>query len=122
MNSISSVSTAIQQIILQPAHGIVGLVDDLLAACADHRLQLEWQGSSCRLTSVESDWTDVIELPVRKSVFRAILARVAALCNEQRPDTVSPYGREADMMIGSSGAVLRAAFVNTVAEQTLLVL
>src|SRR5208282_6197046 len=117
MSTTSTVSKTIWQIILQPSRGVAGVVDDLLMMCRKDNLQLEWQDGRCHLGSLVGDWEDWIDVPVRKSVFRAILARVATLCNEQRPDSVSLYGGQADLSVGEPPAVMGVAFVNTPAEQ-----
>src|SRR5262249_56235813 len=63
------------------------------------------------------EWTEV---SVPKSVFRAILARVAALCNEHAPNSVSPYGGEGEISVGTNPPTLfRVAFTNTPGEQRL---
>jgi hypothetical protein len=120
MSTISTFSTTIQQIILRPSQGVVGLVDDLLTACSEHDLQLVWQNDRCRLSSCDGQWQDAINISIRKSVFRAILARVATLCNIQQPDSVSPYGGTADLAVGQSPTgILKVTIVNTPAEQML---
>ena len=46
--------------------------------------------------------------------------RLAALCNEQSPGSVSPYGGEGELSIGTNpSAVFRVAFTNTPGEQVL---
>jgi hypothetical protein len=61
-----------------------------------------------------------VAVPFQKSVFRAILARLAALCNEQSPDSVSPYGGASELSVGTSPPVVFCvAFANTPAEQWL---
>ena len=117
MKTISDVSATIAQIILQPSCGVVGLVEDLLAVCHNDRLQLVWQDGRCQISSAAGGWEDRIELPIRKSVFRAILARVATLCIEQGANSVSPYGGEADLLIGQPPEFVHVAFVNTATEQ-----
>lgn len=55
-----------------------------------------------------------IEVPIPKSAFRAILARLAALCNERAPGSTSPYGGEGELLAGgSSPAAFRVSFTNT---------
>jgi hypothetical protein len=52
--------------------------------------------------------------------LRALLARLAALCNEQTPNSVTPYGGQGQFSPGTSPpAVFRVAFINTAAEQKL---
>jgi hypothetical protein len=117
MSTTSTFSTTIQQIILNPSRGVVGLVDDLLGACCGHNIQLAWQDGQCRLSSSDGEWEDTIDLPIRRSVFRAILARVATLCNIQLADSVSPYGGTADLTVGyTPTGMLTVTIVNTPAE------
>lgn len=40
-----------------------------------------------------------LDIPLPKSVFRAALARVAAVCNEQDPQSVTPYRGEGDIVV-----------------------
>ena len=93
------------------------MVDDLLGACCGHNIQLAWQDGQCRLSSSDGEWEDTIDLPIRRSVFRAILARVATLCNIQLADSVSPYGGTADLTVGyTPTGMLTVTIVNTPAE------
>jgi hypothetical protein len=120
MSTTSPLSGALRQVFMQPTRGIVGLVDDLLAVCLAQGLQLDWQTDHCRARSGEGEWEELEDVPLRKSVFRAVLARVAVLCNERSPKSVSPYGGQGELSIGASpGTVLRVAFVNTPAAQRL---
>ena len=62
----------------------------------------------------------MIEKPLRKSVFRAILARLAALCNERSPGSVSVYGGQGEVLVGDNPLkLLRISFANTPDEQWL---
>ena len=101
-----------------PTNGVVGLVEQLLAASAEIGAQLTWRSGRCtfRLSIGSSD--GIIEMPLAKSVVRAIIARIAALCNEKSPNSVLPYGGQGEIDV-SSGIALRVAFVNTPEEQTL---
>jgi hypothetical protein len=120
MNTPSQLSGALRSILERPTHGVVGLVDDLLRLCQEQGLQLDWQGQCCRVRSLGSDREEVIDVPLRKSVFRAILARVAALCNERNPNSVSPYGGNGELSVSANPpAVFRVTFANTPAEQQL---
>jgi FMN phosphatase YigB (HAD superfamily) len=106
-----------------PTRGVVGLVDDLLKVCLEHGLQLDWQADRYRVRSLGGDWEELIDVPLRKSVFRAILARIAALCNEQCQNSISPYGGQGELSAGAnSSTVFRVTFVNTTAEQKLVLL
>lgn len=121
MNTTSTISTTILQIIMQPSGGIVGVVNDLLDVCRRHDLQLAWQDGRCYIRSTVGDWEEWIDVPVRKSIFRAILARIATLCNEQRENSVSPYGGRAELSGGEPPATTCVTFVNTPSEQKLLI-
>jgi hypothetical protein len=120
MSTASPFSGVLGRVLAQPTGGIVGLVDELLGACREHNLQLDWQADRYRVRSPGGDWDELPEPPLRKSVFRAVLARVAVLCNERKPDSVSPYGGEGEVSVGANpAAVFHVAFVNTPASQRL---
>jgi hypothetical protein len=92
------------------------VVDDLLALARDQELYLEWRGGHCQVRQVASG--EVVEVAMPRSAFRAVLARVAALCNERIPGSVSPYGGDAELPPDAGMATLiRVSFVNTPAEQ-----
>lgn len=64
----------------------------------------------------------VVRVPLPKSVFRAVLARLAALCNEQKAGAVSPYGGLGQIVIGTEPSkVVSVSFTNTTAEQTVVI-
>jgi hypothetical protein len=68
----------------------------------------------------EGVWEELSDVSLRKSVFRAILARVATLCNEFAPDSVSPYGGTGQFVLPSHpGVVVRVDFANTPDAQEL---
>ncbi|MFO0928528.1 MAG: hypothetical protein U0736_16140, partial [Gemmataceae bacterium] len=98
--------------------GVIGIVDEVLALGRDHRLQLVWQSGRCRVQPLDGNGQDTIEVPLPKSVFRAILARLAAMCNERSPNAVSPYGGQGEIVIGGDPqAVVQVTFTNTGDEQ-----
>src|SRR5579859_3596846 len=107
MSVASPIADAFRCILANPTRGVVGLVDDLLVLCREHGLQLDWQPERCRLRPCGGDWEEVLDMPIRKSVFRTILARVAALCNERAPNSVSPYGGQGEL---SPRAIPEAVF------------
>lgn len=120
MNNLSSFSERLQRAFEPTQRGVVGLVDDLLGLCQEHGLQLDWQANRCRVRPLGAEPQVSTEIPLPKSVFRAILARMAALCNERTPGSVSPYGGEGELVVGTSPpSVFRVAFTNTPGEQGL---
>lgn len=80
--------------------GVVGLVIDLLQLCTEQGLELDWHTGHCRAHSLGIEPVESIDLPLPQSVFRAALARLAALCNDRDSGADSPYegdgGRRAD--------------------------
>jgi len=120
MNTTAQLSGILRSVLTQPTGGIVGLVDDLLVVCLEHGLQLEWQADRCRFRPFGGDWEELTDVTLRKSVFRAILARLATLCNERTPNSVSPYEGKGELSAGENpGGVFRVTFVNTPAAQKL---
>src|SRR5271157_6439980 len=120
MNAPSSSLQQLHHALATPTRDVVGLVDEVLALCQEHGLQLDWQEGGCHIRSSGGEPEGTIDVPLRKSVFRAILARVADLCNERSPNSVSTYGGQGELWVGANSArVLRVAFVNTPTTQTL---
>ena len=120
MNATSPLSEKFHQILTHPAEGVVGLVDALFVLCNQHSLQLDWQHNEIRVRHALGDWEEVFDLPLRKSVFRAILARIAVLCKERSANAVSPYGGQGELLVTGSPPVLyQVNFTNTATEQRL---
>lgn len=100
--------------------GVVGLVDDLLILCQEHPLRFHFQDDHCSVHLLDVDTQNPVELPIPKSVFRAALARVAALCNEQIPNSVTPYRGESELSVSTgSPTIFYVKFTNTPTEQNL---
>ena len=111
---------ALRGILMQPAQGIVGLVDDLLALCREHHLELDWQAGCYRARAGAGAWHELHDVSLRVSVLRAILARLAALCHDPNAGACSPYGGKGKIIIGTNPSTLfHVAFVNTPEEQRL---
>ena len=49
--------------------------------------------------SAGADAQESFDIPLPKSLFRAALARIAAICNEQRPQSVTPYRGEGEIVV-----------------------
>lgn len=79
--------------------GVVGLVDDLLYLCRLYQLRINFRDGHCAICRLGADAQESLDVPVPKSVFRAALARIAAICNEQRPDSVTPYRGEGNIAV-----------------------
>jgi hypothetical protein len=120
MNHLSPFHERLQRAFEPTSHGVVGLVDNLLGLCREQELELDWQEDKCRVRPLAAGPRVSMEIPLQKSVFRAILARMASLCNERTPDSVSPYGGEGELSVNTSPPTLfRVAFTNTQSEQRL---
>jgi hypothetical protein len=79
--------------------GVVGLVDDLLGLCRLYQLRISFRDGRCSVRRLGADARDSLDISVPKSVFRAALARIAAICNEQHPESVTPYGGEGNITV-----------------------
>jgi hypothetical protein len=106
--------------------GVVGLVDDLLNLCRVHQLRLRFADGHCSINRLGADDREALTVPLPKSVFRAALARVAALCNEQHPGSVTPYRGEGEVVVpaapspnGNAPSTCYIRFTNTPSEQHL---
>jgi hypothetical protein len=104
----------LESILLNPERGIIGIVDELVETSREHDLQVQWQAGCCSVVLAGGEPSDRIEVPMRKSVVRAALARIAALCNDRNPGSVSPYRGQGEITIDSDPSrTIRADFVNT---------
>jgi hypothetical protein len=120
MNTTSQLTEALRCAFEHPDRGIVGLVDDLLQLCPKDGLRLDWQGDRARLQIPNARKDEMMDLAIPRSALRAILARIAVLCNVQRANSVSPYGGQGELTAGTHGqAGFRVSFTNTAAEQRL---
>jgi hypothetical protein len=100
--------------------GIVGLTYQLLAACVGSDVEIKRVGSRCVCNWTFNGETKEEEVPLPPAGFRTVLARIAALCNEYSPHSVTPYGGEGLLTVeGTPPMVVRVAFVNTPDEQRL---
>jgi hypothetical protein len=96
MNDATTLLEQLRNAFIPSSRGVIGLVDDLFAIGKEQPLQLRWEGNGCQI-SVGSNTQQVT---VTKSVFRAAIARIAAICNEQIPNSVTPYVGEAEAVVG----------------------
>lgn len=120
MNITSQVGQALRGVLERPERGIIGMVENLLRLCPKQGLRLYWQDGVCRVRVRNGASEETIEAPLRKSVFRAVHARIAALCNKRWLNSVSPYGGRGELSVGANPpTIFRASFANTPAEQTL---
>lgn len=126
MTPIFQFSERINSFFTPSSRGNVGLVDDFLEFCRDRNISLSYLDlvpyGQCRIRArartSKDDSGDFVDVPLRKSVFRTILARFAALCNEQVPNSVSPYGGEGVLTHATDPpATFQVFFVNTPNDQ-----
>lgn len=106
--------------------GVVGLVDDLLELCREHQLRISFQDNHCYVRSLDSVAQDALAVPLPKSVCRAVLARIAVLCNEHTPGSATPYRGEGKIPVpapipenGSPPSTCCVEFTNTPSDQRL---
>jgi hypothetical protein len=97
---------------------VTSFVDELLELCPAQGLQLRsHDGGYALRVSDEGQW-EALDLPLPLSAFRAMLARIAFLCDQRRANSVSPYGGTGEISV-ANGVVHRLTFVNTPGEQKL---
>jgi hypothetical protein len=120
MNDQTLFAERLRQAFTPPPTGVVGVVDRLFELCREQELRLDWQADQCYVRPLHGGPQESIQVALPKSAFRAILARVAALCNQQAPDSVSPYGGEGELTFGTDQPTrFRVKFKNTPDEQRL---
>jgi len=121
MKTATALADALAKAFDPPASGFVGVVDNLLQLCRGGDLVLAWRSNACHVRIRQGTVEETLDLPLRKAVLRAMLARIAALCNQRQPGSVSPYGGRGEIHLGTDPqqAVIAAHFVNTAAQQSL---
>ena len=106
--------------LIQPVGGVVGLVDELITVSRQQRIELTWHVDLCQIALTSTNPPAEITVPMSRAVFRAMLARIATLCNASHPDSVSPYGGRGELVCGSDPALTVAViFENTTDQQSL---
>jgi hypothetical protein len=120
MKTATALAGALAKAFDPPPSGFVGIVDNLLQLCRGGELELAWQSNACHVQIRQGSVEEILDLPLRKAVLRAMLARIAGLCNERQPGSVSPYGGRGEISLGPEAqAVFSVHFVNTAAQQSL---
>jgi hypothetical protein len=100
--------------------GILDLVDDMLARCIDSQVRLVWVGETVTEFPLSGGEPAQFKIKLRKSIFRAILARMAALCDIANSGSVSPYhGRGEFVDQRTPQTRFLVDFMNTPDEQRL---
>jgi hypothetical protein len=120
MNSSQSVETSLKLAFSPTDHGIAGLTEQLLKVCAYADVTFERIGDICVCRWAEDSENHEIQAPWAPAAFRSILARIAALCNEHSPNSVTPYGGDGIVAVDGPPAMsMQVSFVNTADEQHL---
>jgi len=120
MKTTSQLFRFLRNALEDPKRGVVGAVEDLLEVSRERPLRLDWEGDHCQVCMADGDSEETIDVVFPKSVFRAILARMATLCNERNPNSVSPYGGQGELVARvNPSTVVKTTIVNTSADQRL---
>src|ERR1700722_695824 len=120
MSNLFPFQERLQRAFNTTGRGVVGIVDDLLTLCREQPLAFDWHANKCRVRPLGTGAQEAIEIPLPRSAFRTILARMAALCNERVPNSVSPYGGAGELSVDTNPpTVFQVAFTNTPGEQRL---
>lgn len=119
MSTQSTRSERLRSAFTSPTNGVLGLADALFASAWDHHIRADWQWGVCHIRWEQGSSEGPLDIPLRRSGFRAVLARVAVLCNQRQPGSVSPYGGTGELATSDPAAGFQVSFVNTASEQTL---
>jgi len=119
MNATTSYLDELQALLLQPTRSIIEIVDRLLSISLEHHLQIDWRENTLRVHQGDGDW-EQLKVSIRKSIFRAILARLATLANESTPNSVSLYeGRGKVSVSDHPDLLIHFSFSNSLGDQWL---
>lgn len=120
MGTTLSAIERVRRALVSPTRGVIGIADDLVVSASELGLGIEWREGHCRLRWGEPDSKVTARMYLPKSVFRAVLARIAALCNERYPNSVSSYGGSGTFSTGARAEIVyQVTFSNTPADQRL---
>jgi hypothetical protein len=120
VNPSRTVQDCLRQAFAKTPRGVVGLTEQLLGACAGGHVEFERVGDSCVCRWGGSGEVQEATVPLPPAAFRTILARIAVLCNERSPNSVTPYGGKGLLAVeGEAATVFQVAFVNTPEKQQL---
>ncbi len=72
--------------------GILDLVDDMLARCVNDQVRIVWCPGVVTEYPLSGTSPTSFEVTLRNSAFRAVMARMAVLCERPDSEPVSPYG------------------------------
>lgn len=112
MSTVSPFAERVQDVFGQP-RDVLGLAAELLALCCEHDLRLDWRNGKCKVFPSAPSPEESVDVPITESAFRAVLARIAALCNERLPHSVSPYGGRGEVAVdGGAASVCHVAYSN----------
>jgi hypothetical protein len=115
-----TIHDCLQRAFAPAQRGIVGLTEQLLGACVGGQVEFECVGDRCVCRWTVSGDTEEATVPLPPAAFRTILARIAVLCNERSPNSVTPYGGEGLLAVKSHpSTVFQVTFVNTPDKQQL---
>jgi len=118
MSATSSLSEILQSV-LDSRDNLIEFVDGLLRVCAENEVHLRMQTDSGLLRSTKRGRAEhAFKNPLTKSRFRAVLARIALLCNEATAGSTSPYGGMGTVPISSDQLdSVQVSFANTPDDQ-----
>jgi hypothetical protein len=120
MSSTISIADTFVRALTPSTNGVVGIVHQVLEFCQESGIEVDFKNDACRLRCAERGSEEVVPNALSKSAFRAVIARFAALCNEQTPNSVSPYGGSGQISLGNDPtSVFRVEFENTPDRQSL---
>lgn len=85
MNDRSLAIERLRRAFAAPNDDVPRVVDELLAVASAHRMKIDWSDGACEISELGADMSGE-RFPMAKSVFQAILARIAAL---YIPDSMS---------------------------------
>jgi hypothetical protein len=114
----SDVFDAIIDLFQKPQLGCVAIVDGILKIACKFPLKFEWAEDRCQLQILNSD--QQTKMPIRKSTFRAIIARVATIASEKSFLAFNPSVGDENFSIGADVDIgLAARFENSPDRQML---
>ncbi len=120
MTEGQNIETYFQQAFTPTEFGLVGLVDQIVAASVGRHFRFQRVDDRvvCR-QFFDGEFQEALT-PIPAKNFRSILARIAVLLEDQNPKLFDPYGGSEMIVVGSTvTTMVEASFSNTPDKQFL---
>ena len=117
IRAASLTETLLELLTAPRAGGVLALADELVNYCLGHQVSLTITTGNCVVVDAHNQQKEVVPITLSKVMFRALIARFAALCSSAK--TMTPYGGTGQIELPDHSLILKVALKNTIDHQWL---